>query len=103
MGAFKHEVETTYINEWVETGVYDLVVNLRVAREMRAEGIDIVDVHHVLRTGRVVRSDMLESRGLWNVKGETIDGVRLEVQIAVESGQCEVELLRIVWLKRSVK
>lgn len=96
----KHELETTFINAWVETGVYSLVVNMTVAASMRRQQIDLIDVNHVLRTGLVVRSDMLESRGLWDVSGRTVDGVRLELKIAVVSAEYEVELLRILKVQR---
>lgn len=97
----KHAVETTFINSWVETGVYSLVVNATVAEQMRRLKIDLVDVNYILRTGRVVRSDMVESKGLWNVLGRTVDGAALEVIITVISAEYEVELLRIVKVQRS--
>ena len=65
----KCEIETTYINTWVETGVYSLVVNTVVASQMLRFRIDLLDVNFVLRTGFVVRSDMLGSRGLWMFAG----------------------------------
>lgn len=103
MNAIRHEVETTYINEWVEVGAYELVVNAKTADEMRRQSVDLVDINYVLRTGRVVQSDMLDARGLWDVLGETIDGDLLNLQIAVVSSECEVELLRIIKLKRRRK
>ena len=96
----KHEFETTFINTWVETGVYSLVVNMTVAAQMRRLKVDLVDINYVLRTGYVFRSDMDESKGLWDVRGQTVDGVTLEVKIAVISSSCEVELLRIVTVER---
>ena len=93
----KHAVETTYINSWVKSGSYSLVVNVAVADQMRRLQIDLVDVNYVLRTGIVVNSDMLKSRGLWDVRGKTIDGATLEIKIAVVSAECEVELLLKSW------
>lgn len=102
MGAkLKHPVETTFINEWVETGAYDLIVNLTVAGQMRRLKVDLLDVNHVLRTGIVVRSDMQEAKGLWSVRGDTVEEVTLEIRIAVVSSECEVELLRILRVERS--
>jgi hypothetical protein len=103
MNAIRHEVETTYINQWVEMGTYELVVNSTMAQEMRRQRVDLVDVNHVLKTGSVVESDMLDTRGLWDVQGPTIDGDVLELKIAVVSSACEVELLRIIKLKRRRK
>lgn len=98
MSAARHEIETTYINLWAETE-YALVVNSAVAQQMQRLNIDLVDVNHVLKTGSVVRSDMIESRGHWNVRGETVDEARIELSIAVVSSEYEVELLRIEKLK----
>jgi hypothetical protein len=96
----KYKIETEFINGWVETGVYSLVVNASVATQLRRLRVDLVDVNYVLRTGFVVKSDMLESRGLWDVRGATIDGALLEIRIAVVSSECEVELVRIVSVER---
>ena len=103
MAAVSHQTETIYINSWVEDGIYELVVNTTIADTMRRLKIDLVDVNHVLKTGSVVSSDMLESRGLWDVRGTTVDEVVLDVTIAVVSSECEVELLRIVKVRRSEK
>jgi len=103
MAAARNKIETTYINTWVDTGVYELVVNSTVAAVMRRLKIDLLDVNHVLRTGDVIRSDMLESRGLWDVRGETVDNVTLDIKIAVVSSEYEVELLRIVKVRRRKK
>lgn len=100
MTAAKHEVETTYINLWAETA-YDLVVSSAMSHEMHRLGIDLVDVNYVLKTGSVVSSDMIDYRGLWVVHGATLDGGRLKLVIAVVSSECEVELLRIVDVRRS--
>lgn len=96
MAAEKHELETTFINLWVEAGIYELVVSTTIADTLHRLKIDLVDVNYVLKTGSVVRSDMLESRGLWDVRGKTTDEVPLEITIAVVSSSYEVELLRIV-------
>jgi hypothetical protein len=96
----KHAVETNFINAWVETGVYNVVINMNVAAQMRRLHVDLLDVNFVLRTGVVVRSDMIESRGLWDVRGKTVDGAALEIKIAVISSVYEVEVLRIVMVQR---
>lgn len=103
MNAVRHEVETTYINHWVECGVYELVVSAKIADEMRNQRVDLVDVNNALKTGTVVRSDMLESRGLWDVVGVTVDDEGLDLQIAVVSSECEVELLRVMKVRRRRK
>lgn len=100
MSAVRHKIETTYINQWVECGAYELEVKTETADEMRRQGVDLVDINYVLRTGKVIASDMLESRGRWDVTGGTIDGELLELQIAVDSSECEVELLRVLKIRR---
>lgn len=103
MNAVRHEVETTYINEWVEFGAYELVVSAITANEMRSQRVDLVDINHALKTGRVVASDMLDNRGLWDVVGVTVDNEILELRVAVVSSECEVELLRVMKVKRRRK
>jgi hypothetical protein len=65
--------------------------------------VGLVDVNNALKTGHVVRSDMLESRGLWDVVGETVDDEVLDLQVAVVSSECEVELLRVMKVRRRRK
>jgi len=45
---------------------------------------------------------MLEFRGLWDVRGKTVDGVMLEIKTAVVSSEYEVELLRIMKVQRRI-
>lgn len=92
----QHEAETTFINAWAEVGTYDLVVNAAVSASMRRQKLDLLDVNNVLKTGRVVGSDMIGSRGLWDVRGQTTEGVWLVVRIAVSSAEPEVELLQVI-------
>lgn len=99
----QHETETIFINAWAEAGTYDLVVNATVSNLLRRQRLDLVDANHVLKTGRVTRSDMIESRGLWNVRGETTEGDLLDVLIAVRSAEPEVELLQVLKVRRSEK
>ncbi|MBG6211717.1 hypothetical protein IWQ49_006408 [Labrenzia sp. EL_126] len=100
MAAIKHEVETEFINLWAETD-YDLVVNATVSSSMRRQGLDLLDVNFVMKTGMVINSDMRDSRGLWCVRGETVDDVELDLTVLVESSNYQVELLRVVKVIRS--
>jgi hypothetical protein len=50
--------------------------------------------------GRVVRSDMLEMRGLWDVRGKTVDGAVLELTVAVISVEHNLELLEVLLVKK---
>ena len=96
----KYKIETQYINTWVETGSYSLVVTSAVAAMLRRLAVDLVDVNYVLRTGFVFRSDMDESKGLWDIRGKTVDDVMLEIRVAVISSVYEVELLQILTVER---
>lgn len=100
MAAVKHDIETTYINVWAETG-FSLIVRSETVRQMDQMSIDLVDINHVLKTGLVTHSDMFDSRGLWTVRGTTVDDICVELKIAVESSRYEVEVLQILEVKRS--
>ena len=99
----KHEPETIFINTWAEAGTFDLVVNSTVSHSLRRQRLDLLDVNCVLKSGRVTSSDMLDSLGLWTVRGETTEGDWLEALIVVRSADPEVELLKVMKLKRSEK
>jgi hypothetical protein len=94
------EIETTCINALMEDGLNVLTITREAANAMRRERVDICDVSYVLINGRVIRSDMLEQRGLWTVRGQTVDDVVLELEVAVESSEYDVELLRVVVVRR---
>ncbi|MDF2980935.1 MAG: hypothetical protein K0Q69_707 [Devosia sp.] len=89
------QFETEFINLWAETGAYRLVVRTEISKLMRRLGVDLVDIHHVLKNGSVTRSDMIEDRGLWDVSGTT-EGTEMTVCIAVDSKTNEVEILDLV-------
>jgi len=94
------QIETSFIRSWIEMGDCNIVVNISAGKKMRELEIDLVDINYVLRVGRVVESDMDESRGLWKVLGKTLDGQTLELSVAVISSECSVELLRILKVSR---
>lgn len=98
--AAEYELETTCINALMENGVYGLTVTRAAAEAMRRDGVNICDVSYVLINGHVVRCDMLDQRGLWNVRGTTVDSVTLELVVAVETSEYDVELLKIFVVKR---
>lgn len=93
-----HEVETSYINLWAEAGAYGLEVNTPVSAALTRQKLDLVDVNFVLKTGEVIRSDMIGERGLWIVHGTTADEEKIELKIAVRSSEYDVELLQVVKL-----
>lgn len=99
MAAAEYAFETEFINGVFGTGIYSLTVSRKGATDMRALGVTIPDVTFILMNGRVVRSDMLERRGLWDVRGSTVEGVELELTVAVISCECDVELLEILLVK----
>jgi hypothetical protein len=67
---------------------------------MRAAETNLADVTYVLMNGRVVSSDMLDMRGLWDVRGKTVDGAVLELTVAVISVEYDVELLEVLLVKK---
>ena len=96
MAVARHKVETTFINAWAVGGDFEIVLGVLVSQQMRDIGIALVDVNFILKTGSVIDSDMLGSRGLWVVRGETLDGVWIDAEIAVRSTTGEVELLKLM-------
>jgi len=91
--------ETEFINGVFGSGVYSLTVSRTGAAAMRRLQVTIPDVTYVLMHGHVIRSDMLDRRGLWDVRGETVDGVSLELTVAIVSVEFDVELLEILLVK----
>lgn len=100
MGAAKHDLETTYINEWAETE-FAIIICKEIAQLLHQIKIDLVDINHVMKTGEVIHSDMIDSKGLWTVRGTTVDEVCIDLEVAVVSSEYEVELLQILEVKRS--
>ena len=70
---------------------------------MRELNICLADVNHVLKTGYVAVSDMLDNRGLWYVHGKTVEDINLCLTISVNSNEFDVELLEIVKPHKSRK
>jgi hypothetical protein len=95
----KFGIETDYINAVFGTGIYSLTVSRKGASDMRLIGVTIPDVTFIFMNGRVVRSDMLDMRGLWHVRGKTVDGLELELIVAVISSEYDVELLEVLAVK----
>ena len=95
----KFEIETACINQLMREGYYGLTVHADARVGMRQAGVHLTDVHYVGSTGRVVQSGMLGNRGLWVVRGPNIDGLVIDLTVAVISTDYDVELLEV----RSVK
>lgn len=96
------QTETVFINDWVETG-NSLTVHAAADAQLTATGVDYCDINHVLRTGRVVNSDMRESNGLWIVQGETVDDDELFLTICVVSSESKVELVAVSMLGKRAR
>lgn len=94
MGLPRYHIETECINQLAVDG-YDLSVNCSVSPSLRRLGVNLIDVRHVLARGKVVKSDMLEERGLWVVTGGLVDGGQLTVTVAVRSNEHDVEILEV--------
>jgi len=97
--AKKFLIETECINVLMREGNYGLTVNEAARAGMKAAGVHLCDVHYVGSNGRVVESGMLGNRGLWVVRGPTIDSIWIELTVAVISTECDVELLEVCAVK----
>lgn len=95
----KFEIETACINQLMREGYYGLTVHRDARRGMKEAGVDLTDVHYVGSTSPVVRSGMLGDRGLWLVRGPTLDGDVIELTVAVISTEYDVELLEVCAVK----
>jgi hypothetical protein len=98
--ARKFAIETDFINGVFESGIYSLTVSRLGASSMREVGVSIPDITYAFAGGHVIQSDMLEMRGLWVVRGKTVDGVMLDMTVAVISCEYDVELLEVISVKR---
>lgn len=67
---------------------------------MKLAGVDLTDVHYVGSSCPVVRSGMLGNRGLWVVRGPTLDGQVIDLTVAVVSTEYDVELLEVCAVKK---
>lgn len=95
----KFEIETSCINQLMRDGYYGLTVHADARAGMKDAGIDLTDVHYIGGTGRVISSGMLGNRGLWVVRGASIDGVVADLTVAVISTEYDVELLEVCSVK----
>jgi hypothetical protein len=102
MSAIEHDdndddeqrVATNFINEWAESGSYDLQVNEGFLKQLRSIG-DLSDVDQVLKTCVVTKTDMIGMSGLWTVRGVTADEVRIELDLKIDSEGPKVEPLSV--------
>ena len=92
----KFKFETDYINEAFRCGIATLTIRAKASASLGALGADVTDVNYVFRTGRVVVSDMIDRRGLWHVRGKTVDDLELELIVAVESSEVDIDLLAVL-------
>lgn len=91
----KFKIETECIRTLVGIGT-PFRVTTKFSSEMHRTGYFLSDVRHVAVTGRVVRSDMLEDLGLWDVRGTTISGVTLTIRFALDSVEGYIEPIKFL-------
>jgi len=94
MVANKFEFENTFLRVWSEVG-FDLEVRVGMGGRLFELGIDLTDINYVLQNGAVFRTDMLENRGLWHIRGEAVDGLKIVVTVLVNSEEYRVALTEI--------
>lgn len=95
MSALQHSDETTFLNAWMQAGACVLGVAAEASVDISNLRIGLLDVAYVLKTGIVVRSDMLEDKGLWEVVGHSVDGLDLQVRLVISSADCNLKVLRV--------
>lgn len=86
----KFQIETECINLMADAGA-TFRVTAAFSGRMRDAGQYLPDVRFVLASGKVIRSDMREQLGLWDVRGTTLSGARLTVTVLVDSVEGYVE------------
>jgi uncharacterized DUF497 family protein len=92
----KHQIETTYINEFMRDHAYGVGWTGKVDGDMARAKVDLADVNQVLRAGQVGRSDMTASgEGLWWVYGKTVDQLTLEVTVTVVAQEYRVTIIGV--------
>ncbi len=95
MAVERFEIEATFIRTWVADGIFDVGVPVGMSGKLYQLGLDLTDVNYILKTGTIFRSDMLEDRGLWSLRAETVDGVRVVMTIVVNSSEYRLSLYDI--------
>lgn len=88
------KIETVCINQLADS-VFDLTINRRFQEKLRAMGRFLPDVRFILAHGQVVRSDMFDDLGLWEVYGLTFCGQPLTITVLVDSAESYVEPIDI--------
>jgi hypothetical protein len=87
-------IETTWIREYARTYFPTESGFSFCAGDLRASGISLVTIRHVLSRGYVTRSDKLNGPGaIWTVEGQDIDGDWHEISIKVISEEWDVTLV----------
>jgi hypothetical protein len=89
-GAF--EFETHCVHHLAEEN-YSLTVRNEVSRKMASLGVNLTDVHHVMKQGKVIYSGMRDRGSLWVVRGRLVDGGRLDVTLTFNLSELHVELI----------
>lgn len=93
---YANVAETTFINEWADYHRLDFKVDAIKFGDLGKEGqLNALDVLEVLRSGRVVVSDMDECYGLWTIVGETVDETLVEICVRVKSSEDQIELVEM--------
>jgi hypothetical protein len=97
MGSAQLVAETLYLREFFGEQDSEIAFSQTAETSMRKEGITLPEVHHVLRRGRVVRSE--DEGAKWVVHGSTCDDERLSIDIEVcwDSAQmCILDVIKVV-------
>ncbi|HXL12607.1 MAG TPA: hypothetical protein VN941_01420 [Bradyrhizobium sp.] len=87
-------IETAWIREYARTYLPSEVGFSFSDDDLRASGITLIAVRHVLSKGYAVRSEKLNGPGaIWTVEGQDNEGIWYQVTIKVISEQLDVTLI----------
>jgi hypothetical protein len=98
------KIETTWINEYGRTYLPTEAGFSFSAEDLRAAGMNLVQVRYVLSHGRVVYADKLDDPGaIWVVEGEDNDENEFRLTVKVISEELDVTLIKIEKIERVEK
>lgn len=87
------QIETEWIRNYAKTYLPSEAGFAFLPSMMRKRGFNIIQVRHVMKTGRVVYSEKLNEPGAeWIVVGHDQDGARLRLELVVVSDVQKVVL-----------
>lgn len=88
------QFETECVNHIAEAR-YRLTVPIKISTKMCSIGVNLTDVYYVMMKGSVIYSGMRDRGSLWIVRGNMVDGGRLDVTLTFHFSELHVELIDV--------